>query len=113
MALNVLPAEFNYQVPQAADFEVLFEYDDSWDLTGYTAESNWYVDYGDVTSLQLTSAGGGITIDLTEKEITLIFADTDTSALTDYEYIHSLVLTDSSNKIDYVLKGHVTLIRMP
>jgi len=110
MALNVLPATFNYDVPQSADFNIIFEYDDDWDLTGYTAASNWYLEYGGASQLELTSAAGEITFDLVAKTITIIITDADTSGMTDYEFVHHLFLTDGSGNKDYILKGHVKLI---
>ena len=76
------------------------------DITGYTAEFQIRRKENSQKILELTTAGGGITLGGVAGTVTLHFTDTNTSAMprfTTAEY--SLELTNGSGEITRLLRG--------
>ena len=81
------------------------------DLTGYTARMTVKDKVGGTELLSLTSANSRVTIDATNKTITLTITAVDTAAITWSKGVYDLEMVSPSNVVTAILTGKVTVTK--
>lgn len=90
----------------------VIEYNKPIDMTGYTARMQIRGKITDILPiLELTTENSGISIDNTNKTITLIISATATAALTFSTAVYSLELVSSGGQVTPFISGSISLIK--